>query len=430
MATRSRHLNRLTRRKVETAATKGGKPLHDGGGLYFVPKPIVESAGKSGGVTPSGWWKFKFIRPRAYGGGETSLSFGQYPDVDLDHARGQREGARKDLARGIDPGAKRKTEATAAANSFKSVATQWLAAGCPGGKKRSDGISAETINQLTARLENHVFPYIGTLPITSVKIENARGILDRLETDGKTVLASHIRSLGDRVFRFAVAKQLADTNPFAALTGTIARTRTKHYAAITEAKAFGALLRAIDGYQGQPATKVAMQLLALLFPRPSELRLASWGEFDLDAKEPQWVVPLERTKMRRPHVVPLPTQAIAILNWLRPLTHRGPESWVLPSLRPQKPLSENTVNAALRSLGYGTNDHVGHGFRSSASTLLHELGHSSDVIEIQLAHAIPGVKGIYNRSHLLPQRRELMAAWADYCDALKDTKANVTLIRA
>ena len=162
-----------------------------------------------------------------------------------------------------------------------------------------------------------------------------------------------------------------------------------------------------------------MQMLALTFVRPTELRHATWGEIDLEAKEPQWVVPEARTKMRKPLVVPLCRQAVEILMELQRLTDRGPTSWVFPSLRPQKPLSENTVNAALRTLGYDTDQHVGHGFRSSASSLLHSLGHSPEVIETQLAHARPGVAGIYNRSHLLPQRRALMAAWGSYCATLR-----------
>lgn len=419
MATRSKALNRLGKKQIEKAARNGGKPLHDGGGLYFVPKP------------PAGWWKFKYLRPKAYGGTETSLSFGQWPHVDLAYAREQRDEALKQLARGVDPSTTKKAEAEAVANSFEAVATQWLAAGCPGGKKNGNGVGEGTVTQLTRRLEKYVYPYIGNLPIRGVTVANARKVLERIEKGDKLVTAARVREVSDRVFRWAVGKDLADSNPFAALKGTIATARVKHFAAIVDARQFGTLLRAIDGYQGQPVTRAAMQMLALTFVRPSELRYSTWGEIDLEGDEPQWVVPEGRTKMRKPLVVPLCPRAVEILTELKKLTDRGPESWVFPSLRPQRPISENTVNAALRTLGYGTEQHVGHGFRSSASTLLHSLGHSPEVIETQLAHARPGVAGIYNRSHLLPQRRALMAAWGSYCDALKvDTGAKVTAIRA
>jgi integrase len=429
MTTRSRVFNRLTKAKVEKAARDGGKPLHDGGGLYFVPKPLAVSEGDA---QPGGWWKFKYNRPAAYGGSETSLSFGLYPHIDLGRAREDRDAALKDLARDVDPSAKKKAERTAQADTFEAVAREWIAAGCPGGRSKA-GVAEGTIGQLEHRLKTYVFPRIGKRSIAELALAapEVLKVLRRIESKGTFETAQRVRAVVSRVFRYAIATGRAERDPAADLKGAIASARRKNFAAVTDAKRLGVLLRAVDEYTGQPATRAALQVLALVFVRPGELRAALWGEFDLRAKDPQWVIPAERMKMRREHVVPLAPQAVAILEDLRPLTDRGAASLVFPGLRPGRPLSENTLNMALRTIGYDGKSHVGHGFRSTASTLLHELGYASETIETQLAHSRPGVGGVYNRSHLLAPRRKLMVEWASYLEGLKaDRDAKVAAIRS
>jgi integrase len=347
------------------------------------------------------------------------LSFGEYPHVDLKYAREQREDAFKELARGIDPSAKRRAEADAASNTFESVSKLWLAAGCPSGRRKTNALDEKTIELLRRRLEKYVWPYVGALPIRSVEVANFRALLDRIAKRGTLETADRVLKVGDRVFRWAIGKELADRNPAADLRGTLPRAKTRNFAAITDAKKFGELLRTIDAYPGQPPTRAALQVLALTFVRPGELRQARWSEFELEGRNPHWVVPGSRTKTRKPHIVPLSKQSLEVLKDLQLLTLKTPESFVFPSLRPTRPLSENTLNMALRSMGYGSDQHVGHGFRSSASSMLHELGYAPETIEAALAHSRPGVAGIYNRSHLLPQRRKLMNAWGRYCADLK-----------
>jgi integrase len=228
--------------------------------------------------------------------------------------------------------------------------------------------------------------------------------------------AHRSQNLASAVFLYAIPHK-AEINPAADLRGKLAAGNTKSHPAITNAAKFGQLLRDIDHYQGQPVTRAALQLIALLFTRPGELRQALWQEFDLAGA--QWVVPAERMKMRREHIVPLASQSVSILTDLRKLTFKSGDSLVFPSLCPRRPLSENTLGTALKGLGYDGKTHVAHGFRSSASTLLHEMGLDSDVIECQLAHARPGIGGIYNRSHRLADRREMMQRWADYLEELR-----------
>jgi integrase len=375
-------------------------------------------------VQPNGarWWRLRY----RYNGREKMISLGTYPDTSLAIAREKRDEARRLPSKGIDPSAARQAERDALANTFEAIAREWLAASCPGGKGR--GITEGTVAQLKHRLVTYVFPYVGRWPITDVTAPELLKVLRRIEAKGTLETAHRVRSVASRVFKYAIATGRAERDAASDLKGVLKPADKKSFAAVTDPRRLGVMLRAIDQYAGQPVTKCALQFLALTFVRPGELRLATWGELDLEGKEPQWIIPAERTKMRRAHIVPLAPQAVAILDDLRPLTDRGPDSLVFPSLRPGRPLSENTLNMALRTLGFDGNSHVAHGFRSSASTLLHERGYLSEVIETQLAHARPGVGGVYNRSHLLKQRRKLVNEWADYLDGLK-AGASVTAIR-
>lgn len=372
-------------------------------------------------VHPNGsvYWRFKY----RYSGREKLISLGVYPDVKLKRAREKRDDARALLDRGIDPSAKRKAEKAAQADTFKSIAEEWLEKGCPPRSTRKP-LNPRTVKTLKRRL-NYALAHIGNWPIADIKATDLLQVLRRIEAEGKHETAHRVRSVAGRVFRYAVNSGRADRDISADLRDALVPVAVKHFAAIIKPKAFGEFLKKIDAYSGQPATRAALQLMALTFVRPGELRLSTWGEFDLD--EAQWVIPAERMKMRRDHIVPLSAQAISILTELGRLTDKGPDSLVFASLRPGRPLSENTMNMALRSMDIGPDVHVSHGFRSTASTLLHELGYSPDLIETQLAHARPGVGGIYNRSHVLPQRRTMMQAWGDYLDQLK-TGANVTAI--
>jgi integrase len=230
------------------------------------------------------------------------------------------------------------------------------------------------------------------------------------------------------VFRYAVQTGRAERDVTADLRGALAPVVSVHHATITEPARIGALLRAIDGYNGQAVTAYALKLSPLVFVRPGELRHAEWTEFDLDGHEPLWRIPGEKMKMGEQHIVPLAKQAVVLLRELKGLTGRG--RYVFPSLRSgSRPMSDNTVNAALRRLGYTSDEMTGHGFRSLASTCLNEQGYHPDLIELQLAHAERNqVRAAYNKAQRLPERRRMMEAWADYLDGLR-AGANVVPIK-
>jgi len=380
--------------------------LYDERGLYL----IVNTNG-------SRWWRFKY----RFGGNDKTISMGVYPDVGLAAARKKRDKARKLLAEdGIDPSAQRKAEKVAqivaSAGTFKAVAEEWLDAGCPGSGRTKGRPSSDTIRQLRGRLTKHVYPWIGSKPMSDITLADLRGVLTRIGRRGQHKMAHRVRSICERVYRYAIATERAERNIAADLKGTLVPTESKGFPAITEAKPFGELLKAIDCYEGQPTTMAALKLAPLVFVRPFELRAAEWAEFDLDAA--RWSIPDSRMKERLPHVVPLSKQALAIITELQP--YSGDGKYLFPSLRSRtRSISSNTLNAALRRLGLSKEEMTTHGFRKSASTLLHEMGYSPDEIETQLAHKRPGVAGIYNKSHLLKQRTKMMQKWADYLDRLK-----------
>lgn len=356
-------------------------------------------------------WRFKY----RYEGREKLLALGQYPDTSLKLARQKRDDARRLLAQGLDPAADRQAKKMARADTFEAIAGEWLSSGCPGGKGKA---GPSTIAQYRHRLETYAFPHIGKWPIGTIAAPDLLRFLRRIEERGTHETAHRVLSLCRRVLAYAVRTGRSDRNAATDLRGALTPVSTNSFAAITDPVKVGELLRAIDGYQAQPAVMAALKLAPLVFVRPGELRGARWAEISVGGDEPQWVIPASRMKMNLEHVVPLSRQAIAIIEWLRPVTGAG--ELLFPSLRSrERSISDNTLNAALRSIGYDKTQHVAHGFRSTASTLLHEMGWDSDVIECQLAHARPGVGGIYNRSHRLAERRRMMAAWADYLDGLK-----------
>lgn len=397
----------LTIKEIHAAKpTDKVRRVHDARGLYLEISP---AGGK--------WWRFKY----KFGKKEKRISVGTYPETSLAVARDRRDEFRKLIASGIDPGVRRRAQRDAIdiedVSSFEVIAREWHA-------QRIALWSPEHAERVLNRLSKEVFPYIGELPIGKVKAPNLLAALRRILDRGLTETAHRARADCSQVFRFAVATGRAEEDPTAHLKGALPPVKAKHFAAITDPKRVGALLRAIQSYRGDPTSTAALQLLPLVFVRPGELRYAMWSEFDLD--EAMWRIPAARMKMKREHLIPLSRQAILILRNLEPLTrYRGvslnkSDYLVFPSLRSRdRPLSENTLNGALRRLGFAQDEMTSHGFRAMASTLLHEQGWNSDAIERQLAHAPSDhVKAAYHRGEHLAERRKMLQSWADYLDGL------------
>ncbi len=395
-----------------TKPAKKAVRLFDGGGLYL---EVAPSGGK--------WWRFKY----RFDGKEKRLSLGVYPEVPLagrrdpvtgkwiDGARDKRDRARKLIAEGIDPSQHRKAQKAAragrAANSFEVVAREWFA-------KFSPGWVAGHADKIIRRLERDIFPWIGERAIADITAPELLTVLRRIEDRGAVETAHRALQNCGQIFRYAVASGRAERDPSADLKGALPPVRQSHLAAITEPKAVGELLRAINGYRGSLVTKCALQLSPLVFVRPGELRRAEWSEFDLDRAE--WNIPAERMKMREPHLVPLSRQTVAILRELHALTGHG--RYLFPGARTHaRPMSDNAILAALRRMGYAKDEMSGHGFRAMARTILDEvLKVRPDYIEHQLAHAVRDPNGrAYNRTAHLAERRDMMQRWADYLDRVQ-----------
>lgn len=378
------------------------------------PYTLADGRGLVLQVTPQGGkrWRFRY----RFEGKEKMLSMGLYPDVPLATARERRDEARKLIAEGQDPSAVRRAHKAATdgapLNSFEVLAREWFEQSKPAWKKSHS-------NKIIARLENDLFPWLGKLPINEIEAPVILAALKRIVSRGAVDTAHRARNDCSQVFRFAIAHGHATRDPAADLRGRHALPPVKktHFPTILEPKAIGDLLRAIDGYRGAHVTRCALLLAPLVFVRPGELRAAEWAEFDLEAAE--WRIPAYRMKAGEQHLVPLSTQALAVLGELHPLTGHG--RFLFPSGRTMdRCMSENTVNGALRRLGYSKEEFTGHGFRSMASTILNEHGWHRDAIERQLAHAERNaVRAAYNYAEHLPERRRMMQAWADYLDALR-----------
>ena len=376
-------------------------------------------------INPAGarLWRFKY---RIHGK-EKLLALGAYPDVSLKQARERRDAARRLVADGKDPSAERKAEQAAAlkahADTFKTVANEWL-------EKKQKPLTPATFNKSKWLLEDQLFPAIGPMPLTQLNPPVVLEAVRRIEKRGKHETAHRAMGAISQVFRYAIAEGRAERDPTYDLRGALAPVKTTSHAAITNPARIGELLRAIDGYVGQPSTAFALRIAPLLFVRPGELRYARWEEFDLEGKEPLWRIPGERMKMREEHIVPLSSQAVEILTDLHQMT--GPKGLLFPGLRSgARPISNNTLNGALRRLGYAHDEMTAHGFRAMASTMLNEQGFAPDVIELQLAHKERNkVRASYNRAQRLAERRNLMQSWADYLDGLKVSNNVVNLRRA
>lgn len=392
----------LTDMQVKNAKPKD-KPykLADGGGLYLEVMP-----------TGSKLWRMKFKQASEK---ESRLSFGRYPDVTLTQARVARGAARQLRAADIDPGkAKRDeklTKAAAAVHTFEAIAREWL-------RKTAAERATSTQKKNTSWLEKNIFPAIGSMPISTIKPRDVLTALRKIEARGAIESAHKIKQLCGQVFRFAVAAGLAERDVTADLRDALSAVPEAHYAAITEPRQVAELLRSIYAYSGHPYATAALRLSPMVFQRPGELRSMEWSEVDLDAAE--WRIPGHKMKMKNDHIVPLAIQAVDQLRGLQALTGDG--RYVFPSVRTgARCMSENTINAALRSMGYGKEVMTGHGFRAMARTIMDEvLGERVDLIEHQLAHAVKDVNGrAYNRTAHLPARRKMMQRWADYLDQLR-----------
>jgi integrase len=375
--------------------------LTDGEGMFLF---VTKTGGK--------YWRWSY----RFGGKQKTLSLGVYPEVSLAEAREKRADARAALAKGRDPGLDRKIEKLTAGassgNSFEVVARELIL------KMQREGRAEVTIDK-TQWILGFALPYVGERPINDIAASEILAVLKSVEARGRYETARRLRSKCSQVFRLAIATGRAERDPTQDLRGAITTPKTKHRAAITDPKAVGGLLRAIDGFSGHLTTQIALKLLALTFVRPGELRHAKWGEFDLD--QSIWNVPAERMKMRRPHKVPLSRQSFELVSTLKPLT--GKTEFLFPAVHTfKRPMSENTLNAALRRLGFTGDDMTAHGFRAMAATLLNEMGRwPGDVIERQLAHQEPNaVRRAYTHAtEYWPQRIEMMQVWADYLDELR-----------
>ena len=373
--------------------------LSDGGGLFLLVQP-----------NSAKYWRLAY----RFAGKQKTLALGVYPDVSLLDARNRRDDARKLLADGIDPGENKKATKAAganrAANSFEVVAREWHG-------KFSPGWAATHSSKIIRRLEENIFPWLGARPIAEITAPELLTCIRRIEARGILETAHRTLQHCGQVFRYAVQTGRAERDPSGDLRGAIPPVRDKgHFAAVTEPKQVAELLRTLDGYQGTFVVTSALRLAPLVFVRPGELRKAEWADFDLDAAEWRYTV----TKTKQDHIVPLATQAVAILRELYALTGQG--RYVFPGARSNgRAMSDNAILAAMRRMGISKDEMSGHGFRAMARTVLDEvLGVRPDLIEHQLAHAVRDPLGrAYNRTTHLPERRQMMQQWADYLDKLK-----------
>ena len=384
----------LTEARIRRAKPKA-RPykLRDGGGLFLLITPADARQ-----------WRLRYkVRGR-----ESMLALGTYPTTSLKAARARRAEMRAALEAGKNPAAERRAERENRANTFEAIAREWLA---------KQPFASKTMAKAVWTFEDLLFPYIGSRPVTALTAPELLEVFRRLERRGKHETAHRSKQRVGQVLRYAIATGRAERDPTADLRGALAPIHVTNRAAVTDPREVAQLLRALDGYQGHSIVEAALKMAPLVFVRPGELRAAEWAEINLDGAE--WRIAAHRTKMRRPHLVPLAKQTVAILREVEPLTGRG--RYVFPSPRTaRRPLSDNAITAALRRIGYTGEQMSWHGFRAMASTLLNELGFPPDIIELQLAHQERNeVRAAYNRAQRLDERRKMMQAWADYLDGLR-----------
>jgi integrase len=394
-------------RTIKHTGAPAGDKYADGGSMYL----LVKSGGK--------YWRMDY----RFAGKRKTLALGTYPEVSLVKARKRRESARELLADGIDPSTAKKGEkqaqVTAAANTFELVAREFLAT-------KADSWTPMYGAKWLRGMEKDLFPYIGSLPLASITAPTLLDALRKCEKRGAIESAHTLRQTAGQVFRYGIQTGRCERSPSSDLQGALKPVNTKHMSAILEPVKVGELMRSISAYSGQPATKVALVLSALLFQRPANIRQMEWAWVDFD--NAMLTIPSQDMKRRkhqkvngRPHFVPLAPQALAALKGMHPLSGHG--RYVFPSLLTgERPMSDNTVNTALRRMGYSNAEMTAHGFRATARTLMIERlpGISADVIEAQLAHGKSGPLGsAYDRAEFMEQRRKMMVEWANYLDKLR-----------
>ncbi len=392
----------LTDLKVRTAKTQD-KPykLSDSGGLFLL-------------VTPKGskYWRFKY----RFQSKEKLLALGVYPVVSLAEARDKRDQAKKQIADGIDACTfkkiTKKAPKTVHEEHFEFIAREWHL-------KNMQHRSPNHSQLVLRKLENYIFPWLKNCPIRDITAPQLLEALRRIEEKGFLETAHRTHQICGQIFRYAIATGRADRDISLSLKGALPPVKVTHFAAIIDPTKLGELLRVIKGYKGCFATQCALRLAPMFFVRPGILRQAEWSEMDLNKAE--WNIPAKKMKMGLPHLVPLSKQALAILQNLNRFTGTG--QYLFPSaLSNKRPMSDNTINAALKRLGYPSSEITGHGFRATARTILDEvLGFRPDIIEHQLAHIVRDPLGrAYNRTSHLPLRIEMMQKWADYLDTLAE----------
>ena len=397
--------NKLYQKTID-AAKPGSEPysIADGGGLVLFIRPGGER-----------WWRFRY----RYLGVPKMISLGIYPDTSLAEARVKLAAKRAMLAADppVDPSAERQARTAAQADSFQTIAAEWFA-------------DSQADNAPVTRKQNQYFvdrlnSRIGKRLVAQISTPDMLAALKALQKAHGAHAAARARGIASKVFCHAIASGKATSDPAQSLKGSLKTPTITNRPAITKPAQFGELLRKIDAFSGQPSTRAYLQLLALNFTRPTEIRLGKWSEVDFDKK--LWVIPSSRMKMRNKtpgdFLLPLSAKSVEILTELREQSGNSP--WVFPQARnPHEPIGQNAGGNALKKLGYDGDTHSCHSFRTTANTILHELGFDHETIETALAHARPGVSGIYNRSHLLDQRREMLQSWADYLDQVR-TDSNV-----
>ena len=387
--------------------------LADGGNMYLL-------------IQPNGakYWRMDY----RLAGKRKTLAIGVFPDMSLSDAREQREQARKLIANGIDPVAVKQAQKASTIenveNSFEVIAREWFVRHAPNWKENHS-------SKIIARLEKDVFPWIGNRPIAEIAAPALLAAIRKIEARGALETAHRALACCGQVFRYAVATGRAERDPTGDLRGALPPVKKeRHFAAITEPKKVGELMRDIEGYQGSYIVKGAFKLSPLLFVRPGELRKMEWAELDLDKAE--WIIPADKMKMGVTHIVPLAKQAVAVLREMQPLTGRS--RYVFHGERDHdRPMSDNAIRSALRRMGWANDEMTPHGFRAMASTILDNMGYKQEWLERQLAHEEPNkIKAAYKREAwrmYLPERIAMMQAWADYLDKLK-AGAEVIPLRA
>jgi len=391
----------LTNRKLESLKPKDKQyKVFDGGGLYVLVKP-----------TGARLWQQKY----RYGGKERAASFGPYPRVPLKQARIKREELKRQLLDGLDPGQVHRSRKRSENNTFKSVAEEWL-------ENQQAVLKENTLKKASLHFRSRIFPYIGSSEISDIEPPTVLDVIRKIEAEGFNETAHRCKQRMSQVFAYGIATGKCQRNPTSDLARALKPVATRHRSAITDPKSVGALMRSIDRYKGQPAVNATLYVMPRTFLRPWELRFAEWAEIDFDRA--LLTIPKARAKGREKveHLVPLSAQVLERFAALRDLN--GNCTYVVETLKRGKPFSENTLNDALKRMGYSGEVMTTHGYRAMASTLLHEKGYPPEVIELQLAHKQRNqVAAAYNRSARLEERLKMMDEWAEYLDDLKSRQS-------